>query len=112
MSERPKPKTAGNREAFSEKIGSRAERKLKAKRGKPSSAWSGLGMMGLIGWSVAIPTIAGTALGIWLDKNTRGTISWTLTLLIAGIAAGSLNAWRLLSRESKGGDEEQDDGDE
>ena len=29
-------------------------------------------MMGLIGWSVAVPTLLGAALGLWLDKNHRG----------------------------------------
>ena len=31
-------------------------------------------MMGLIGWSVAVPTLLGAALGIWLDKHHPGAI--------------------------------------
>jgi len=31
-------------------------------------------MMGLIGWSVAIPTLLGAALGLWLDGTIRERI--------------------------------------
>ena len=44
-------------------------------------------MMGLIGWSVAVPTVLGAALGLWLDQHYPGTHSWTLALLMAGLAS-------------------------
>ena len=44
-------------------------------------------MMGLIGWSVAVPTLLGAALGLWLDQHHPGKHSWTLALLVAGLAA-------------------------
>jgi predicted F0F1-ATPase subunit len=34
-----------------------------------TGVWFGLGMMGLIGWSVAVPTLLGAALGLWLDSR-------------------------------------------
>jgi len=58
-------------------------------------------MMGLVGWSVAIPVLAGTALGIWLDSHHPGNHSWTLTLLIVGLAIGCFNAWHWLDKENK-----------
>jgi hypothetical protein len=45
-------------------------------------------MMGLIGWSVAIPTLLGAALGVWLDKRHPGSHSWTLMLPVIGLAIG------------------------
>ena len=56
---------------FSEQIASKAKRKLKAQKHSATSAWFGLGMMGLIGWSIALPTILGAALGTWLDKHYK-----------------------------------------
>jgi hypothetical protein len=44
---------------FAGKVGAKASRKLKARRNSTQGIWFGLGMMGLIGWSVAIPTLAG-----------------------------------------------------
>jgi ATP synthase protein I len=40
------------------------------------------------------------ALGIWIDGRTDSPYSWTLMLLVAGIALGCLNAWYWVKRES------------
>ena len=65
-------KPAAGETEFSQQVGEKAARKLKAQRHVTQTVWSGLGMMGLIGWSVAIPTLLGAALGIWLDKHYPG----------------------------------------
>lgn len=92
-------------DSLSEKIGTKAERKLKAKRHNPG-LWFGLGMMGIVGWSIAIPTLLGAALGLWLDKNFSEQRSWTLALLLAGLAIGCFTAWAWLSKEHKAMDDE------
>ena len=87
--------------SFMRKVAEQEARKLKAKQRVTQTVWSGLGMMGLVGWSVVVPTVLGTALGIWLDKRYPGIHSWTLTLLIAGLAIGCLNAWHWVARENR-----------
>lgn len=82
-----------------EQIDTRAQRKLIARRDAAPGVWSGLGMMGLIGWSVVVPTLIGAALGIWLDSHRPGNHPWTLALLMAGLVLGCLNAWRWVSRQ-------------
>lgn len=94
-------KTEKDRAAFSRQVGEKAARKLKAQRHATRTIWYGLGMMGLVGWSVAVPTLLGTALGIWLDKHYPGNHSWTLTLLIIGLTLGCLNAWHWVAKENK-----------
>lgn len=86
---------------FSQQVGEMAARKLRAQRHVTKTVWSGLGMMGLIGWSVAIPTLLGATCGIWLDKHFPGEHSWTLALLAAGLALGCFNAWRWVAKEDK-----------
>jgi len=86
---------------FSRAVAAKVARKLRAQRNSTQGVWFGLGMMGLVGWSVAIPALAGTALGIWLDSHHPGNHSWTLTLLIAGLAIGCLNAWHWVDKENK-----------
>jgi ATP synthase protein I len=86
-------------EALSEKVGVKEARKLKARREKYRSVWFGLGMFGMVGWSVALPTLLGVALGLWIDHNWPSRFSWTLMLLFAGIVLGCLNAWHWVSRE-------------
>ena len=102
MAEKPQPPSADNRKTpLNEEVGQRAARKLRARRKTQHSAWFGLGMFGLVGWSVAVPTILGIALGIWLDKHWPGEASWTLTLLIIGVALGCINAWYWIQQENK-----------
>ena len=72
MSEKSEIKSAKERTAFSREVGAKAARKLKARRNPTQGVWFGLGMMGLIGWSVVIPTLLGAALGIWLDNPPSG----------------------------------------
>ena len=86
---------------FSEQIGAKEARKMKAKCSKAKSTWFGLGMMGMIGWSVAIPTLIGVAIGVWLDIRYPGHISWTLTFLSIGLAVGCANAWYWVKKEQK-----------
>jgi ATP synthase protein I len=87
-------------------------RKLKVQRDPTHGVWFGLGMMGLIGWSVVIPTLLGAALGIWLDKSFPGGRSWTLALLVAGLTIGCLNAWFWVSNEDKAMRDKAEDDDE
>ena len=107
MSEEPR-KTSANEPPFAREVGAKAARKLRARRNPTPGVWFGLGMMGLIGWSVAIPTLLGAALGLWLDRRHTGAHSWTLALLAAGLAVGCWNAWHWVSREDKAMREERE----
>jgi ATP synthase protein I len=108
VTEKSEIKSAADRTAFSREVGAKAARKLKARRNSTQGVWLGLGMMGLIGWSVVVPTLLGAALGIWLDNRHPGKHSWTLALLVAGLVIGCLNAWRWVSKEDEEMGEEHD----
>src|ERR1022692_4927831 len=93
---------------FSRAVGEEAARKLQARR-NPQGVWFGLGMMGLIGWSVVVPTLAGASLGIWLDNHHPGRHPWTLALLVAGLLIGCMNAWHWVAKEDKAMREDHDE---
>ena len=96
---------------LADQVGAKAARKLKARRKSAPVVWSGLGMMGLIGWSVVVPTLLGAGLGVWLDEHHPGKHAWTLALLMAGLALGCLNAWHWVAKEDKAmREDEADDG--
>ncbi len=86
-------------ERFGRVIGRKARRRIAARRGQPG-VWFWLGMLGLIGWSVAIPTVVGVAVGVWLDRVLSAGFSWTLSLLFVGLAIGVLNAWFWVRQET------------
>jgi ATP synthase protein I len=82
-------------------VGASARRKELARRDGSPGVWFGMGTMGLVGWSVVVPTLVGAALGLWLDQRHPGTHSWTLALLVAGLSLGCLNAWRWVLQQDR-----------
>jgi ATP synthase protein I len=87
--------------AFVQQVAAKAARKLRAQRDADQGVWSGLGTLGAIGWSVAVPTIGGALLGRWWDGRHPGGHSWTLVLLVAGLVIGCANAWHWMGEEEK-----------
>ena len=108
-SDRSEIENAKGRAAFRREIEAKTARKLKARSNPAPGVWFGLGMMGLIGWSVVVPTLLGAALGIWLDNRHPGNHPWTLTLLTAGLLMGCFNAWNWVAREDRAMHEQKDD---
>ena len=89
------------RNRIERQVTAKETRKVKARREGDRSVWFGLGMFGLVGWSVTIPAVAGVILGAWIDAQWPSRVSWKLTLLFVGLIAGCANAWRWMHRESK-----------
>lgn len=102
-------KPTKDQEKFSREVGEKETRKLKEQHREKRSIWYGFGMFGLIGWSVAVPTVLGALLGIWLDNRHPGARSYTLALLIAGLVLGCFNAWYWVNKEMKDMHEEEED---
>ena len=98
MNDQPDDPPEPPERSLADQIGGKATRKLNARRRGDSGVWFGLGMMGIIGWSVAVPTLLGAALGIWLDTHHPGTHSWALALLVAGLLLGCVNAWHWVAK--------------
>jgi len=86
---------------FPEEVGTKERRKIKARREGDRGVWFGFGMFGLVGWAVAIPTVIGVAIGVWIDKAWPGPYSWTLMCLFIGVVLGCINAWYWVKRESR-----------
>jgi len=89
------------REAFAQTIQAKEDRKVEARRRRRPGIIAGMGMFGLVGWSVAIPTLLCLALGIWIDTHVETRFSWTLMLLVVGIFLGSMTAWYWVREESQ-----------
>ena len=93
---------------FIQQVSANAARKLRAQR-NGESVWFGLGMSGLIGWSVAVPTVVGAMIGLWWDNHHPGAHSWTLMLLTIGLCVGCANAWHWVDQENKAIKDGQED---
>jgi ATP synthase protein I len=91
----------GGDDFFSRTIAEKEKRKLKAIKQDRRSEWLGLGMFGMVGWSVAVPTLIGAFSGIWLDKKYPQSFSWTITCLLCGLVTGCLIAWNWVIKEDE-----------
>lgn len=90
---------SGSNKPYADLVTLKANRKISARKRQGTGLWFGIGMMGLVGWSVALPTVIGASIGLWLDKRSSSEHSWTLALLVAGLCLGCFNAWRWVARE-------------
>lgn len=86
--------------SFDELIGHKERRKIRSRK-NPGNALTGFRFFGVVGWTVAIMTLIGTGLGVWLDRNYPQSFSWTLSGLLSGLVIGSIVAWNFLDKENK-----------
>ncbi len=78
-----------------EKVASEIKRARKEKSGFLHYA----SLIGMGGWLLVLPIVAGAYLGNYLDKKTDMGVSWSVTFIILGVAAGIFNIWYFLYKE-------------
>ncbi len=94
-----------DRRALQRRVERAAARRIR--KGHPPGLAFGLGLFGRVGWAIAAPTLLGTLFGVWLDRRLAGTVSWTLTLMLLGLALGCVSAWVWVRKEVDGRDDER-----
>lgn len=78
-----------------------AERMRKARRQPGYNPLRGVSVFGVVGWSVATPTVGGALLGLWLDRVAPARFSWPIALMLGGLVIGIIVAWEWVARESR-----------
>ena len=86
----------GQKEAFLREVKKRRERRERNEREGDPSFWSVVGTMGMIGWTVALPTAAGVLFGRWLDAALESGHVFMVFFMIVGLAMGCIVAWRMV----------------
>lgn len=76
----------------------RAERMQQTRNQPKYSPLSGLGVFGVIGWSIAIPTVGGAFLGVWLNRVAPQSFSWPIALILGGVVVGAMVAWSWIDK--------------
>jgi ATP synthase protein I len=69
-------------------------RRQRAEREGEPSFGRYLAQVGVLGWTIVLPTLIGTFIGRWLDQRLGTGIFWTGPLLIMGVVIGCWVAWR------------------
>lgn len=76
----------------------RERRKMWRKEGEPS-LMQFVGQIGVLGWIIVAPILAGLFVGRWLDHRLGTGIFFSGPLLAIGAAAGGWAAWRWMHRQ-------------
>jgi ATP synthase protein I len=94
----PPPKLSPAAERLVRQVESKQQRMVRARNDK-DAVWRSLSVIGIVGWSVVVPTLVGVALGVWIDRRWPSRFSWALILMISGLMLGSANAWLRIRRD-------------
>lgn len=86
-------------EGLDQAVRTRQARQARGRREGERSIGQNLAMIGVLGWTIVIPTLLGIFVGLWLDRAFGTKILWTLGLLVAGLALGCTLAWKRIYRE-------------
>jgi len=65
------------------------------------SLGSRLGQIGILGWTIVLPTLLGLALGHWLDRHFATGVFFSAPLLIVGAGVGLWSAWKWMHRQTR-----------
>jgi ATP synthase protein I len=84
------------REALKRDVSRRTKREPEGR-----SFWHSLGVLGMVGWPIALLSVGGAFLGRSLDGHFNTGVRFTLILITAGAAIGSYTAWRVLEDRQK-----------
>lgn len=76
----------------------RRERRERWSRQGPRALLRNLGLVGALGWQLALPPLAGALLGRWLDRRFDAGVFWSATLIFVGAALGGALVWKQVTR--------------
>jgi ATP synthase protein I len=79
-------------------VRTRRDRRARGAHEGERSVGRNLAMIGVLGWTIVLPTLGGLFVGRWLDRSFAAGVFWTLGLLVAGLAAGCALAWQRMQR--------------
>ena len=71
-------------------------RRMQRGRSRPRGAWSSLGMVGAVGWMLALPAVAGAFAGHLLDMRLQSGVTCALAGMLLGICVGGYAVWRFV----------------
>jgi ATP synthase protein I len=78
----------------------RQAKRMQSRRNSPGpSPLRGISTFGMIGWAIAVPTVGGAFLGMWLDRIAPQGFSWSLALILGGVVLGGFVAAAWVNKE-------------
>jgi ATP synthase protein I len=57
-----------------------------------------LGQIGILGWTIVLPTLLGVFIGRWLDRTLATGVLFSAPLIMIGAIIGLWSAWKWMHR--------------
>ncbi len=77
----------------------RKDRRARWDREGERSVGRNLALIGVLGWSIIVPTLLGILAGRAIDRHVGSGVVFTCCFLVAGLALGCAIAWRRITSE-------------
>lgn len=71
------------------------------RRGEPSLGGR-LAQIGVLGWTIVVPTLVGALVGRWLDRRFGTGVFFAAPMIMIGAALGLRSAWGWMHRNGGG----------
>lgn len=75
-----------------------AERSEQGRADPEPSLGVRLGQIGILGWTIVVPTLLGVVVGRWLDRSFATGVFFSAPLIMIGAAFGLWSAWKWMHR--------------
>ena len=75
----------------------RRDRRARWLREGDMSVGRRLAQIGILGWILVIPTLAGLFMGRWLDTRLSSGVFWTAPFMLLGLCLGGWTAWKWMN---------------
>lgn len=83
------------------KAAKQAANRAESERRDPEPSFGArLGQIGVLGWTIVVPTLLGLLIGRWLDRQFDTRVFFSAPLLMLGAASGLWFAWKWMHRQS------------
>ena len=79
----------------------RSEPTSKQPEERPDNFWQLVAQATTLGWNMVIPIVGGVLLGRYLDDKFDKEFTWTLSLLLMGVAVAFNNLYAMYSENSE-----------
>ena len=76
-----------------------AEREAMRRRDAEPSLGRRLGQIGVLGWAIVLPALAGLFAGRWLDRTYASGVFFSAPLVMIGAGVGFWLAWKWMARQ-------------
>ncbi len=76
-------------------------RRYRQRQSAEASFWRSLGVLGSVGWPIAVMMVAGAWLGKWLDQKWETGAGLTLLFVFVGAILGGSIAWTVIQGTNK-----------